>query len=286
MSALKSIARHMAMTLSSVSAVAVTLTLMSLFVLVAANITGFASNVESDLKIHASIDNIATQENIEEMQENIKAMAEVKSVTFSSKEQELNALIKENGDMFERYKDNNPMNNIFIVEVKEANQIKPVTKKLNKISGIEKAQYGGEDIENMVKAFESLRVGGAIFLIGLCFIAVFLISNTIKMTIYTRKTEISIMRNVGATNGYIKTPFMIEGMFIGMIGSLIPILLTSIGYTMIYNVMDGKFLSSMFVLQSPFPFAFMICLMVFLAGALVGVLGSFHAVNRYLRWSR
>lgn len=285
-SAIKSIARHMAMTLSSVSAVAVTLTLMSLFILLAMNVSGFASNVESDLKIHASIDNIVTQDVIDTMKTEIEGMSGVKTVEFSSKDDELNSLIKENGDMFSRYKDNNPMNNIFIVEVKDAKQITSVTKKLNKIDGIEKAQYGGEDIENMVKAFGSLRFGGAIFLLGLGFIAIFLISNTIKMTIYTRKTEISVMRNVGATNTYIKTPFMIEGMFIGIIGALIPIILTSVGYTMVYNVMDGVFLSSMFVLQAPFPFAFMICLLIMIAGAVVGVIGSLHAVSKYLRWSR
>lgn len=285
-SALKSIARHMVMTLSSVSAVAVTLTLMSLFVLVAANVAGFASNVESDLKIHASIDNIVTPEKTTEMETTIKSMKEVKKVEFSSKSDELNSLIQENGEMFSRYQENNPLNNIFVVEVNEAKQITSVTKKLNKMDGIEKAQYGGEDIENMVKAFESLRIGGSVFLIGLAFIAIFLISNTIKMTIYTRKTEISIMRNVGATNIYIKTPFMMEGMLIGIVGALIPVLLVGFGYVTLYNAMDGKFLSSMFVLQAPFPFAFMMCLIIILSGAVVGTVGSFHAVSKYLRWSR
>lgn len=286
MSAIKNLVRHLAMTISSVSAVAVTLTLMAMFVLLAGNINGFTSNVEKDLKIHVTIDNIKTDTEINAIKTKIEKIAGIKSVTFSSSEQELDILVEENGNVFGRYKKNNPLPNVFIVEVEKAKDITAVTQKLNKINGVDKAQYGGEGIETMVKAFESLRIGGAIFMLGLLFIAVFLISNTIKMTIYTRKTEISIMRNVGATNWYIKTPFMIEGMFIGIMGALLPILITLIGYSALYDSLNGQFLSSMLVMQKPFPFAALICLFLLVSGAIVGIIGSFHAVNRHLRWSR
>lgn len=286
LTAIKSLGRHLAMTLSSASAVMVTLILMALFLLLAGNVSSFASNVEADLMIHASIDKIKNETEINGMQTKIEAFAGVKHVTFSSKEEELNILIDESGAVFERYKDNNPMPNVFIVEVKDANQIPLVTKKLNKMDGIENAQYGGESIENMIKTFDGLRVGGAIFLLGLGFIAVFLISNTIRMTIYTRNREIAIMRSVGATNWYIKTPFMIEGMFIGIIGALVPVLLTSIGYSVMYDYLGGNFLSSMFVMQKPFPFVTEISVLLLIGGAVVGILGSFLAVNKYLRWSR
>ena len=286
MSALKSLARHFSMTISSISAVAVTLTLMALFVLLAGNIEGFTTNVETDLKIHVSLDNINTEEEITALQKKLENLNGVMHVEFSSSEQELALMIEENGEVFKRYEENNPLPNVFIVEVKDAKDIKSLTKKINTFKGVDTAQYGGESIEDMIEAFDSLRIVGIIFLAGLSFIAIFLISNTIKMTIYTRKTEISIMRNVGATNWYIKTPFMIEGMFIGMLGSLIPILISAAGYTLLYRVMDGQLLSSMLVLQKPFPFAFTICLLLFVSGAVVGVIGSFHAVNKYLRWSR
>ena len=286
LSAIKSIGRHFSMSLSSASAVAVTLTLMSLFFIITENAFGFTKNVEADLKIHASIDNIKTEDDIKQIETKIYKIKEVKSISFSSKEEELGILVEENGDVFRRYEENNPMNNAFIVEVKEAKDIQKVTKKLNKIEGVVKAQYGGEDIQNMITVFATLRYAGALFLLGLAFIAVFLISNTIKMTIYTRHTEIAIMRSVGATNWYIKTPFMIEGMFIGIMGAIVPILITGIGYIILYNSLDGIFLSSMFILEKPFPFVYLICLALFVSGALVGIIGSFHAVNKYLRWSR
>lgn len=181
---------------------------MSLFFLLAGNITSFTSSVEQNLMIHASIDNIKTQEDIDKMSEDIKKMSGVKQITFSSKEEEINSLIGDNSQVFERYKESNPMPNAFIIELQDAKDIPSVTKKLNEIEGIDKAQYGGESIENIVKLLRTIQNGGAIFIIFLTLLAVFLIANTIKMTIYTRSTEIAIMRNVGATNWYIKAPFI------------------------------------------------------------------------------
>lgn len=284
--AITNLIRHLAMTLSAASAVAVTLTLMALFILLAVNINGFANNVEKDLKIHVSIDSVATNKDIQHLQEEITAMPQVKTVDFSSSTHELAVLIKENGSIFGRYKKNNPLPSVFIVEVKQAKDIAGVTKKLNKMSGVDTAQYGGDSIETMIKVFGSLRVGGYVFMIGLAFIAIFLISTTIKMTIYSRKTEISIMRNVGASNWYIKTPFMIEGMFIGLIGASVPALVLGLCYVALYDTLHGVFLSSMLVLQKPYPFALLTCLALLGSGALVGIVGSFHAVNKYLRWSR
>lgn len=285
-SALKGLGRHFAMTFSSASAVMVTLILIAMFVLITGNMNEFALHVEGSLKIHASIDSIQTEKDIEKMQKDIKAIQGVKAIEYSSSEDELASLIDDNGSVFTRYKDRNPMPAAFVVEVNQASDIPTITKKLNDMDGIELAQYGGEQIDDMIKIFEALRIGGSIFVLVLSLLAIFLISNTIKMTIYTRNTEISIMRNVGATNGYIKTPFMFEGMLIGMIGALIPILLTCVGYSVLYRSLNGMFLSNMFVLQKPFPFLLYISLMLFACGAIVGVLGSFFAVTKYLRWRR
>lgn len=282
----KGLFRHLAMTISSASAVMVTLILISLFMILAGNVDNFAMNVESSLKIHATIDKIKTKEEITTMEETIKKMDGIASVSFSSKEEELNTLIDESGSIFERYQDHNPMSDAFIIEVKQASDIPKITQALNDTEGIEKAQYGGESINNMIKTFEAVRTGGTIFVAVLGLLAIFLISNTIKMTIYTRNTEISIMRSVGATNGYIKTPFMIEGMFIGMLGAILPVILTCVGYAFLYQSMDGQFLSNMFILQKPIPFIIMISGVLFISGAVVGFIGSFLATTRYLRWHR
>ena len=259
---------------------------MTLFLVLAANMNSFADHVETNLKIHASIDSLQKQDEIEHMEKLIKGISGVKTVEFSSKEDELNILIEESGSVFERYKERYPMPNVFIVEVEKATDIPQITKTLNNMEGIEKAQYGGESIQDMIDTFETIRYGGAVFILALGVLAIFLITNTIKMTIYTRQTEISIMRNVGAGNWYIKTPFMFEGMLIGMIGALIPVILTIFGYGFLYDFFGGQFMSSMFVMQKPYPFTLQIAGVLFLSGAVVGIIGSFLAATKYLRWRR
>ena len=138
----------------------------------------------------------------------------------------------------------------------------------------------------MINMLNTVRFGGMIFIVLLALLALFLISNSIKMTIYARNREISIMRNVGATNGYIKVPFMLEGMIIGFIGSLIPCLITYFGYRYLFDVMGGQIFSNMFSLQPVMPFTLEICVILIVAGMLVGLFGSFFSTTKYLHWKR
>ena len=148
------------------------------------------------------------------------------------------------------------------------------------------AAYGGDSVIMLVRAMDGIRIAGGIFVIALSVLAIFLISNTIKSAIYSRNNEISIMRNVGATNGFIKMPFMIEGMVIGMIGAIVPILITLFGYSYLYNALNGVLLISMFKMQPVIPFAIYVSVALLATGMIVGMLGSFFAVNKYLRWKR
>lgn len=282
----KSIRRHLAMSISSAAAVSVTLILMALFLVIASNVGGFTANVETNLKIHVSIDSLADQEQIDNLQNEIEQLSGVLNVDFSSKEEELDILIEESGSVFERYKDKNPMPNVFVVEATEATLIQPLCEEISALDGIDQAQYGDGSIQNMIDTFMAIRIGGIVFIVALMLIAVFLIANTIKMTIQTRQRELSIMRNVGATNWYIRTPFMMEGTCIGMFGSVVPIAFTILGYAIFYHMMDGYFISNMFALKEVFPFVLWVSLLLLFSGALVGLLGSFYAVSKYLRYTR
>ena len=212
----------------------------------------------------------------------------VKSVEFSSKDQELAKLKEENSEIFGMYEegDANPMRDVFIIETAAPEDIEPVTATLNATEGINKAEYGGDGVSVMVELFKAIRNGGFVFVGALSLLAVFLISNTIKMTIYARSTEIAIMRNVGATNGFIRVPFIIEGLVIGFIGAVLPCLLTYFGYSYLYGILNGQFLSNMLIMQEVYPFALQICYVLSGCGVFVGMLGSFMAVSKYLRWKR
>lgn len=282
----KSMHRHLAMSVSSAAAVAVTLILMSLFLVIASNVGGFTANVETNLQIHVSIDSLADQEQIDKLQNEIEQLSGIQNVEFSSKEEELAILIEESGSVFERYKDKNPMPNVFVVEAKEAALIQPLCDQINELDGVDKAQYGDGSIQKMIDTFIAVRTGGIIFIVALMLIAIFLIANTIKMTIQTRSKELSIMRNVGATNWYIRTPFMMEGTCIGFVGALVPVAFTVLGYAIFYHMMDGYFVSNMFVLKAVFPFVLYVSILLLFSGAIVGLLGSFYAVTKYLRYTR
>ena len=219
-----SIFRHLAMSLSAISAVTVTLVLFAVFLIIAGNVSLFANNIENDVSIHVVLkENIEKQKDIEQAEQEIKQINGVRRVKFSDKDAELELMIKERGEELEMYRGKeNPLSNAFFVYVNNADNVEKVTEEIKKLDFVSDAVYGGSSVKQMVQIINMVRTGGSIGVLLLTLLALFLISNTIKMTIYARNTEISIMRNVGAANWYIKVPFMLEGMIIGLLGSILP----------------------------------------------------------------
>ncbi len=274
----RNLIRHISLTVSSVIAVTVTLLIVGVLVVIAGNISDFTDNIESDFQIQATISpGFSEDKEIAELQAQIEQLDHVESCTFSSKEDELQELIAENGEMFRYYEgeDRNPLYDVFRIELDDNRQIDAVSEALNQMDGIVEATYGGDEITVMVSVFEALRSGGAVFVVFLAILALLFIQNTIRMTIQARNTEIAIMRSVGASNWYIRGPFILEGMYIGVLGSIIPIVLISCGYYALYQAFDGVLLSSMFVMKPMWPFIFGVCLILLLGGILVGMAGSF-----------
>lgn len=285
----RNLIRHISLTVSSVIAVTATLLIVGVLVVIAGNISDFTDNIESDFQIQVTISpGFSEDKEIAELQAQIEQLDHVESCTFSSKEDELQELIAENGEMFRYYEgeDRNPLYDVFRIELDDNRQIDAVSEALNQMDGIVEATYGGDEITVMVSVFEALRSGGAVFVVFLAILALLFIQNTIRMTIQARNTEIAIMRSVGASNWYIRGPFILEGMYIGVLGSIIPIVLISCGYYALYQAFDGVLLSSMFVMKPMWPFIFGVCLILLLGGILVGMAGSFLAVGKYLRWKR
>ncbi len=291
--AFKSIFRHMALSISAASAVTVTLVLVATFMLVALNISNFTRNIEDSVKIHVKIEQTYEDDEIAALGNQIHQIDGVSNVQYSDKDSEMDAFleyIQETGgtpSFYESYRgENNPLRDAFIIEVDEPENIEQIAEEIRALDGVETAEYGGASAKTMLDAFDSIRAGGAIFIIALSVLAMFLISNTIKMTIYARMEEISIMRNVGAANWFIKTPFMIEGMVIGLAGAILPILFTIFGYNALYNMIDGVLFTEMFALYPTIPFTLQVSGILALMGMLVGLFGSFFSVNKYLRWKR
>jgi Cell division protein len=290
----RGVGRHWAMSISSAIAVTITLLIISIFVLLTWNVNHFTQNIESSLDIYASVDyNSESKEAT--LKKEIEAIDGVESVTLSPKSAEFDAYLNSFSDektkqAFEPFRSDNPMHDAFYVKAQDGSKIQSIADALsemkNKGEGIYEVSYGGQSTISIVDAMANIRKIGLVLVIGLVLLAIFLIQNTIKLTISARSTEIEIMRNVGASNGFIRSPFLIEGIIIGVLGALIPIGLTIWGYYALYQNAGGVLISNMFHLVEPNPFVFYVSGLLLLMGILVGFIGSWLSVTRYLRWKR
>ena len=211
----------------------------------------------------------------------------MKKATFSSKDEELDKMIESQNDdgkkLFESYRKNNPLGAAYVVEVKDAKQLDKVSKQIADLDHVNEVNSGGSSTNSLVNTLETVRNGGAIFVVGLTVVALFMIANTIKITITSRQTEISIMRMVGASNWYIRLPYMLEGIFIGVLGAIVPILVVYFGYNMVYQGAVGL-LPSMLSLREPFPFIWQCSGLLVALGSGVGLIGSFVSVRKFLKF--
>lgn len=281
----KGVFRHFGMSLSAISAVTVTLIILGVFLLFYDNVNAITSRIEESVQIYVKIDRDAEGQSVQQ-EEQISKIAGISSIEFISKHSEIENWINQGLEYSQYVGDNNPLLDAFTVTVDEGADIVKIASQIQEFSWTNEVSYGGEDTVVMIDILNGSRLIGFTFVGSLTLLAVFLISNTIKMSIHSRSTEIGIMRIVGATNGFIRTPFIVEGIIIGLFGSIVPILIVVIGYTRLYNVLDGRLVVEMFRLVEPNLVIYNVSLLIVGIAMLVGVIGSFISVGRFLRWKR
>ncbi len=283
------ITHHVAMVISTANAVTITLVLVSVLSLLIANISQITYDVEDDIQRYVKIENEVLDEDIQSIQNKISRIAGVEGIEYSDADNELDRFIAaygEAGKIYEIYRQDNPLSRVFIIKVANGYSLAELSTQISTVEGIQSVDFGGATVEDFVKLLNGIREVGTIFVIALALLAIFLIYNTIKITINSRKEEIGIMRLVGATNSYIRSPLVLEGMFIGVLGSIIPILLTIFGYNYIYTSLNGQLVSGILKLIDVFPFTLWVSLLVLVAGVTVGVIGSYISATIYLRYKR
>jgi cell division transport system permease protein len=282
----KNISRNGWMTFASVSAVTVTLILVGVFFVIMMNLNRVAETIEDDVQIRVHIDVAATPQDQQTLKSEIESIPEVKTVTFSSKKAELDNLVSslgEEGKSFKLFEQDNPLNDVFIVKTKKPTDTMKVAKQIEKSTFVAKVKYGQGKVEKLFKFIKASRNVGVVLIIGLFFTAIFLISNTIKITIIARRREIKIMRLVGATNTFIRWPFFLEGLWLGVLGSILPIILISIAYYRAYDYVT-PYLEGTFIKILPIdPFIYQVSGILILMGALIGVWGSLMSVRKFLK---
>ena len=290
--AVKNIWRNGVMSVSSVFAVTITLVIIGVIGLMAVCIQDMTLQVENSLTIHVKMERAATQKQVDETLVAIQGIDHVANVTYSSKQEELDKLIAsfgEDGDIFnnpEYQGEGNPLGDAFIVEANDAAFLDEVATKINNLEGVNKVNYGGDQTMELVRNLEMMRNFGTIFILGLTITALFMIANTIKITITSRSTEISIMRMVGASNWYIRIPFMIEGMLIGILGAIVPVIALYFGYRALFDmtVSGSSFAMNLIQLREPYPFIIQFGCVLTALCCVVGLVGSFMSVRKFLKF--
>lgn len=285
--AFKSVFRNFSLSLASISCITITLVIVAVSIIASFNVENFTKEIESDLTIVTFLDSDATKEDIEEITKKIKKIDNVETCEFQGKEEVKNEMSEESevfkSVMSEWSEEDNPLKDTFKIKVKDATKISSTSKKIKKMDKVSLVRYGEGMVDKLVKAFSSIEKVAYGVVIALIIVTVFLIINTIKLTIFSRKREISIMRLVGASNFSIKTPFIIEGMILGLIGSIVPILLTTFGYLAFYKHFDGYLFTQLIQLMKPEPFIYQASGIIVIIGILVGMIGSASAVRKYLK---
>lgn len=285
--AFKSVIRNFSLSLASISCITITLIIVAVAIVASFNVQNFTKEIEKDMTIVVFLDNDATTLDRKEVEREIKSLSNVDKLTYQSK-QDIKENMQAESEVFDRVlsewdNDESPLKDTFQVKVKNIEKIKNTAENIQKIDKVSVVRYGEGMVDKMVKAFSSVEKVTYGIVIALIVVTVFLIINTIKLTISARKREISIMRLVGASNFTIKTPFIIEGMILGMFGSIVPIVLATYGYLAFYNHFEGYLYSELIRLIKPEPFMYITALIVLAVGMLVGMIGSASAVKKYLK---
>lgn len=287
--AFKSVFRNFSLSMASISCTAITLVLVSIAILVTFNVNSITKDIEDVLTIVAFVKSDATEEEISTIKENILAINNINKDTFeyNSKEKIKEDYMKKDDNLSEIIsiltEEENPIQSTFIASVKDIKKMKQTANTIKNMDGIVSVKYGESIINKVVSTFDFVSKACLVAVIALIIVTAFLIGNTIKITIFSRRQEINIMRLVGTSNTVIKMPFLIEGFVLGVIGAVLPILLTIFGYTFIYDYFGGKLFSDLILLVRPGEIVYQASLVLFLVGGLVGMFGSLNAVRRYLK---
>ena len=283
----KSVGRNFSLAIASISCISITLMVVSLALMASFNVKSISKNVQNSATLVVFMNLNVSDEAMSKFEEFLSKEENVDTYLYKSIE-ERKKLLAEEDEYFEALvtaldDDDSIFHACFEVKVKDIKKLDSTVEYIKKNDDVQFVKYSKDVVEEIVSSFDVIEKIVFAVVIVLVVVTVFLIINTIKLTIFSRKREISIMRVVGASNWSIKHPFVIEGMIIGLLGSIIPILITIYGYTSLFDHYNGQFLSPIFKMVNPQPFVFYISAVLVLLGILVGMLGSSRAVRKYLK---
>lgn len=275
--------RNSWMTIATMLTMTVTLMVIGGLMTLMVNVDNIITDIEQGVQINVYVDPVASEEDEAELIQSINKIDRVVNIDYSSAEDEYQMLVEQYGDTFKLFEgDANPFYNRLIVSVEDPQYLDEVLVQIEEKQFIVEATYGELDAENILRITEIVRIVMALMAAILVVIAILLISNTIRLTIYSRGTEIEIMRLVGAKNSYIQAPFILEGVFIGFISALIASGLTYLVYQGIQTLTFELFGLHIIRYQPAFPMLIIIAIVLVVIGVLLGIFGARRSIKRFL----
>lgn len=277
-----SIWRNRWMSLASVGAVTVTLLLVGVFVALILNVNKIASDFEKDVEVKVLIDTAMKETKALALAQKVKKLPDVAEVRYSSKEDELQKVVDDFGEDLSLVDQENPLHNVLYVKATEPQKTADVARQIDALKGTSEVLYGKGKIDKFFQMVDTTRTIGLVFIVALVLMAVFLISNTIKLTIAARQYEIEIMKLVGATNNYVRVPFMLEGMWLGLFGAVLPIIAVAAGYMSLYERLSPIVQNEAFSFLEPTNFLLRLSVILLAMGVVIGIFGSAMSIRKYL----
>ena len=283
--AFKSMRRNGLMTLASISTVALSLFMLGVFLCGVVNLNNMAASLETQVQLSVYLKDDLTTNQIMETGKAVKSQPHIKELKFVTKDQALQDFKSRLGDdqkqMIDSLEGVNPLPNSYIVTFENTQDVKVAAKELATVPGVESVHYGQDVVDELFKITQIIRIGGIVLIAFLAAATLFIISNTIRLTVFARRKEIAIMKYVGATNGFIRWPFVIEGMLLGCIGGLIAVACTGEFYYFITSEIEQSL--AFFPLVPMFPIFYQLAVALLIIGIFVGAIGSAISLRQYMR---
>lgn len=278
-----SMIRNRWMTFASIGTVAVSLFVLGVFLVLVMNVNKMAAALESQVQISVYISDSLSADEVKDIDRIISSMKSVKSVDYVPREEALKILQERLGDnkkILDALGESNPLPNSFQVTVNSATDVKKTAAAIDDLYGVDEVKYGQDVAANLFELTHLMRFFGLILMALLLGATIFIISNTIRLTVFARRKEIAIMKYVGATDWFIRWPFILEGIALGIIGGGV----SALALRSFYAATINKIYESLafFPMIEQYPFMNYVTIALCIAGVLIGILGSTVSLKRFM----
>ena len=283
----RSLKRNSTMSAAAITSVIAALLVIGIFFIIVINIDYAATKLESQIEMMVYLEDGLSENIIDTMETEIRSINGVKSVEFISKDTALSNLEKnwgENSYLLEGLEGDNPLPDAFLITLSDPSDASGVALSVSSISNIEKVVYGKEELANLLNATYVMRMSSVVIILILLFISIFIIANTIKLTLYARRREIGIMKYVGATDWFVRMPFIIEGIVVGMIGAVVSTVILGAGYYYCSGLVKNQMIGFMSISLIPFnQIIVSMVILLIIVGVVIGAVGSLISVRKFIK---